>query len=382
VGEFVVVAIIVALFLLYALWAAIVWIWDFLTDLFRRISGRERRDREEQERQSLEIERVQEQFRAAISNGGYPTEDTISFVLSHDAGWTIPESLWKRLGNRATYREAAIRIRKEQHVSGERESAKAEFKELANRFSEILKMGETPWSEITRVAQAVHGEFDSIPFLLVLKSDILGILKSMAVANGCVPVSLGRIYQAVRAAIEPDEYLTVDETFNEIAHMGHRKVALPVAVQYLHAYDRGRPILAPIVAEGYAALIEAAFGCFPNSMPVNHVKDTYLELLRPYISEGRPRGSESSSGNRSGNERTAQSTGNCLKCPEYYAVLRLKPDANEEEIRTRYRDLAQIYHPDKFGPGKERLKQTAEDEMKKVNEAYGHIEKHFECAKV
>ena len=50
---------------------------------------------------------------------------------------------------------------------------------------------------------------------------------------------------------------------------------------------------------------------------------------------------------------------------DYYAVLGVKPDASEEEIKKAYRRMAVKYHPDK-NPGN----QEAEERFKDAAEAY------------
>jgi len=52
----------------------------------------------------------------------------------------------------------------------------------------------------------------------------------------------------------------------------------------------------------------------------------------------------------------------------YYEVLGVKPDANQSEIRKRYRELVSLYHPDKHSNNP--LRELAEQKMKEINEAY------------
>jgi DnaJ-class molecular chaperone len=56
-----------------------------------------------------------------------------------------------------------------------------------------------------------------------------------------------------------------------------------------------------------------------------------------------------------------------LPTTNYYAVLGITKDANEEEIKKAYKKLAMKYHPDKNPDGE---KEKAEAEFKKISEAY------------
>lgn len=58
-----------------------------------------------------------------------------------------------------------------------------------------------------------------------------------------------------------------------------------------------------------------------------------------------------------------------------YRVLGLPPDSPLEEVKRAYRDLAQVWHPDRFPPDS-RLKQKAENNLKRINEAYAVLESY------
>ena len=52
-----------------------------------------------------------------------------------------------------------------------------------------------------------------------------------------------------------------------------------------------------------------------------------------------------------------------------YRVLGLHPSSSQEEIKKAYRDLAQVWHPDRFAHNP-RLQKKAQDNLKRINEAY------------
>ena len=58
-------------------------------------------------------------------------------------------------------------------------------------------------------------------------------------------------------------------------------------------------------------------------------------------------------------------------------ILGLKPGASQEEVNQAYRDLANVWHPDRF-VGNPRLQKKAEEKIKEINAAYEYI-KSFYC---
>jgi preprotein translocase subunit Sec63 len=61
--------------------------------------------------------------------------------------------------------------------------------------------------------------------------------------------------------------------------------------------------------------------------------------------------------------------GRMNRCTE---ILGLKPGASQEEAAQAYRDLANVWHPDRFA-GNPRLQKKAEEKIKEINAAYEYI---------
>ena len=55
-----------------------------------------------------------------------------------------------------------------------------------------------------------------------------------------------------------------------------------------------------------------------------------------------------------------------------YRALELEPGASAAEIREAWRDLATVWHPDRF-PDNERLRRKAEERLKRINLAYERL---------
>jgi len=57
---------------------------------------------------------------------------------------------------------------------------------------------------------------------------------------------------------------------------------------------------------------------------------------------------------------------------EYYRILELEPGASLEEIHQGYRDLAMVWHPDRF-LNHPRLQQKAHKKFQQINEAHQQL---------
>ena len=58
-----------------------------------------------------------------------------------------------------------------------------------------------------------------------------------------------------------------------------------------------------------------------------------------------------------------------------FRILGLPPGASQEEIKRAYRDMAQVWHPDRFAHD-DRLRKKAQDNLKRINEAYEILKSH------
>ncbi len=55
-----------------------------------------------------------------------------------------------------------------------------------------------------------------------------------------------------------------------------------------------------------------------------------------------------------------------------YEVLGLRPGSSPEELKAAHRDLAKVWHSDRFGHDP-RLQAKAQEKLKEINEAYNHL---------
>ncbi|MFZ2493595.1 MAG: J domain-containing protein, partial [Thermoanaerobaculia bacterium] len=61
-----------------------------------------------------------------------------------------------------------------------------------------------------------------------------------------------------------------------------------------------------------------------------------------------------------------------MKLDDCYRTLEVPPGASFEEVRRAHRDLAKVWHPDRFGHDAA-LRARAEEKLKAINEAWETI---------
>jgi hypothetical protein len=369
----VLIAAFIALYLLFLLLKVIVKVLsDSAIRLWNHLTG-ETALREEQYRCNREAEK---QFKQAILAGRHPSEEVLVHVATASSRSDLPDDLKKHFGWPIEYYGQAIqRIREEMTVNKERVSNARDHKELAKSFAQLVESCSLPWDELTRISKAMHGTHDSWPFAKYVHWNILQILSVVSEANGDTPAKLAGIYQVLAAQLEPKVYLDLDDCIEKISTCKHNPLSLPLALESLRPYDHiNGTNLAHKAAASYWSLVKSAVRCCAQSLPTGRIEAAYFERLKPFLpSNGTS--DESSWGGNNGSS-TANYNGSCLKCVNSYAILRLAPGASKDEMNTARKNFAQIYHPDRFAGKHERLRRTAEDELKKINEAYAHIIEH------
>ena len=69
-------------------------------------------------------------------------------------------------------------------------------------------------------------------------------------------------------------------------------------------------------------------------------------------------------------EKEPEKIDQCVK------ILGLNPGASQEEVNQAYRDLVNVWHPDRF-VGNPRLQKKAEEKVKEINAAYEYINSFY-----
>ena len=92
------------------------------------------------------------------------------------------------------------------------------------------------------------------------------------------------------------------------------------------------------------------------------------EQARAFEEEARRRAEEEWQSQRDTTSRVSKEERN------YGEVLGLTGEITSNDVRNQYIKLAKLYHPDRVG---EKLKKSAEIEMKKINEAYEYFKEKY-----
>jgi DnaJ-class molecular chaperone len=74
--------------------------------------------------------------------------------------------------------------------------------------------------------------------------------------------------------------------------------------------------------------------------------------------------------------RTSQKEKGSGKIERCFDTLELKPGASREELEQGYRDLVNVWHPDRFNHNT-RLQEKAQEKLKEINAAYEYIRSFY-----
>jgi DnaJ-class molecular chaperone len=64
-----------------------------------------------------------------------------------------------------------------------------------------------------------------------------------------------------------------------------------------------------------------------------------------------------------------------MKADMHYKVLEIEPGASQDDIKQAYKDLAKVWHPDRFADSP-RLQHKAEEKLKQINTAYEFLKSY------
>jgi uncharacterized membrane protein len=243
-----------------------------------------------------------------------------------------------------------------------------EFGGLADRFAVLLSSAGEMAEEVGRASYIIKGEeVPEISATDAVFADISQILAAVAEANGNVSIRVVRLGHAVLHKVAHERCANRHETKTaiELFRVGHNSVSLPFFVGILANCDISQGTnWSPVAATLYRDLVLTACEHFRSSIALRTVADQYVKLLSPYVQR-----EDTAS-------PSARSIRPCEECRQYYARLGIPPKATRDTIRQRYRDLCNVWHPDRFEHN-ERLKDKATKEFQEMQRAFQHIDSHF-----
>lgn len=79
---------------------------------------------------------------------------------------------------------------------------------------------------------------------------------------------------------------------------------------------------------------------------------------------------------RRGGERRAEKKQDPERINQCMELFGLEPGAPQEEINQAYRDLVNVWHPDRFA-NNQRLRKKAEEKLKEINASYEYIKSFY-----
>lgn len=97
----------------------------------------------------------------------------------------------------------------------------------------------------------------------------------------------------------------------------------------------------------------------------------YLYNTGQFRAAGRPPFDDGQHTDSQSHSKSGQATEKKVRSP--FEILKIPPDADEKEIRTAYRKLANQYHPDKVAHLGDEFQKLAERRFKEIQAAYDKL---------
>jgi hypothetical protein len=208
----------------------------------------------------------------------------------------------------------------------------------------------------------------------LLFGDILFIVKSMAMSDTGVTVGDAELTLRMGKLVWPEQIRSVSinpEVFHYCSEMINKynppENTSFACIRLLRGYDRTHGTkFTEDLADLHRLLLFELINLHDSTSSAIAAAELN-SLLDDLISGEQP----SSDGDEAEDASVASS--GCEQCRNSYDILRVEEGAEQDEVKAAWRDLVQFLHPDRLGDKSQRVRQRAEDDLKKVNVAYEHL---------
>ena len=264
-------------------------------------------------------------------------------------------------------RQQERRRERQQAEARERKQFRAENSEVFAGISKLLSICGKQVADFMRAAGVIQGADIEINPKKVIWMDVGFILVSFSKTGSLEDEYIKKLWGAVTRKIKPSDVHGTPP----LSVLPNRGVEQLMLIPFLTEYDKVQETaLLSKAASTYLSIVSAVSSHCGTSLAVKLVTNAYTELLRPYIHEngwGGYAGRTNASGTKS--NRVA----GCEKCVKGYQLLDLPFGASKGEVKQKRDALAQVLHSDHTGGMSERIRDTAEEQLKSINVAYAHI---------
>lgn len=321
------VALIVAAVVLFLLWLLLIKIWEFLVSLWNLLTGETaRKKRREEEAQQEEEERQ--------------------------------------------LRQQERQRKRQQEAAEERKRFRTENADVFDAIAALRSTCMEPAAEMMRAAKAFVGESCEVLPEFVVWTDLGNILASFSPFVNEGDTYIETLWKEINGTIQLSHVKDVPP----LSGLPNRGVKEPAIVGILAEYDKhGGTILSSRAASTYLSVVSAVSSHCDGSLPPKIISEAYRGLLNPYVKATDRSENAGRSASSGGNQSSGKS--DCEECVKGYQLLDLPFGASKDEVKQKRDALAQVLHSDHTGGMSERIRDTAEEQLKSIIAAYNHIRK-------